>query len=91
MWGSSDEQNQPGALRQRSLLTVTTSVKEKFCENMQLGASVGKLHEQLSVEVRRQRRNKPGEEGRSADRDQHMFSDRKKESLAGTEHKKGRF
>lgn len=58
---------------------------------MQLGASVGKLHEQLSVEVRRQRRNKPGEEGRSADRDQHMFNDRKKKSLAGTEHKKGRF
>ena len=56
-----------------------------------MGASVGKLHEQLSVEVRRQRRNKPGEEGRSADRDQHMFNDRKKKSLAGTEHKKGRF
>lgn len=56
-----------------------------------MGAFVGKLHEQLSVEIRRQRGNKPGEEGRSADRDQHVFSDRKEESLAGTEHKKGRF
>ena len=58
---------------------------------MQLGAFVGKLHEELSVEIRRQRRNEPGKEGRSAQRDQHMFNDRKKESLAGTEPKKGRF
>ena len=91
MWGSSDEQNQPWALRQQRLLTVTTLVKEKFCDNMQLGVFVGKLNEELSVEIRRQIRNEPGEEGRSAHRDQHMFDDRRRKVWQGLSTKRGDF